>query len=65
MAAEVVAPVDVTTAAEDVAADETTRGWEEKGLPPLTGHGTAAKDVSSVDVATRAAVGDVAADEAL
>ena len=32
--------------------------------PPQTGHGMAAEDVASVDVAARAAVGDVVADEA-
>ena len=59
--------------AGSVAADEAAQwprtssagGWEEQGLPPRTGHGTAAEEVASADVAAQAAVGDVAADKAL
>ena len=53
-----------TTAAGDVAVDEAAVGWEEQWLPPRIGHGTAAEDVASVVVAARAAVGNVATDEA-
>ena len=44
--------------------DKAAGGWEDQGLTPQADNGAAAEDVATLDVAVRAAVGDIASEEA-